>query len=76
MPIDSFINCTKGSDYRLAVPGWGVEVEVGIPSLVALLKSIFYSGLFKNVLRIEDSIASKDIAREDLKGIWWQAVLA
>jgi len=42
---------------------------VRIPSLVTILKSIFYSGLFKNVLRIEDSITSKDIAREDLKGI-------
>ena len=64
MGIDSLINYKKGSDYRLAV---------GFPSLLTLPESIFYSGLFKNVLRIvriEDYIIQKDIAREDLKGIW------
>jgi len=58
--LHSLINYRKGSDYRLAV--------AGVPSLVTLLKSI-YSGLFKNVLRMEDYITSKDITREDLKGI-------
>jgi hypothetical protein len=61
--IDSLINYSKGSDYRLAVAG------LGVPSLLTLLKSVFYSGLFKNILRIEDYTTSKDIAREDLKGI-------
>ena len=69
MGIDSLINYRKGSDYRLVVAG------VGVPSLLTLLKSIFYSGLFRNVLRIEDYITSKDIACEDLKVIWRHAVL-
>jgi hypothetical protein len=55
------INYRKGSDYLIAM--------AGVPSLLTLLKSIFYSGLFKNVLRVEDYITSKDIAREGLKGI-------
>jgi len=70
MGIDSLINYMKGSDYRLAA------AEVGVPSLLTQLKSVFYSGPFKNVLRIEDYITSNDIACEDLKGIWWQEVLA
>lgn len=70
MRIDLLINYRKGSDYRLAVAG------VRVPSLLTLLKSIFYSGLFKNVLRVEDYITSNYIAREDLKGILWQAFLA
>jgi len=70
MGIYSLKNYRKGSDYRLAA------VEVGVPSLLTLLKSVFYSGPFKNVFRIEAYITSSDIACEDLKGIWWQEVLA